>query len=251
MKTNDAGQAGRRAFLRSLGIVALSSTLNNPLATYAADASNGRRLKIGVIGAGKIGGGLGTLWVKSGHQVLFSARDLEAVKRTVADLGPNARAGTPKEAAAFGEVVLISVPYAALPQVGRDFADQLKGKVVLDTCNPIPGRDGDMAIAAQSKGAGIASAEYLPGTRLVRAFNTVPYTTLRTEAHRTGDRIAVPLAGDDEAALAVAAQLVEDAGFQPLIVGTLARAKEFDVGTPAFGKALTAAELRRALGMTS
>ena len=166
-------------------------------------------------------------------------------------LGPNARAGTPKEAADFGEVVLVSVPYAALPQVGRDLADQLKGKVVLDTCNPIPGRDGDMAIAAQSKGTGIASAEYLPGTRLVRAFNTVPYTALRTEAHRTGDRVAVPLAGDDKAALAVAAQLVEDAGFQPLVVGTLARAKEFDVGTPAFGKALTAAELRRALGMNS
>jgi predicted dinucleotide-binding enzyme len=251
MKADDAWQAGRRAFLHSLGIAALSSTLSNSLATYAADASNGQRLKIGVIGAGKIGGALGALWVKSGHQVLFSARDLEAVKKSVANLGPNARAGTPKEAAVFGEVVLVSVPYAALPQIGHDLADQLKGKVVLDTCNPIPGRDGDMAIAAQSKGAGIASAEYLPGTRLVRAFNTVPYTALQTQANRTGDRIAVPLAGDDKAALAVAAQLVEDAGFQPLIVGILARAKEFDVGTPAFGKALTTAELRRALGMSS
>jgi predicted dinucleotide-binding enzyme len=150
----------------------------------------------------------------------------------------------------FREVILVSCPTPRCRKSAANWptANRL---VVLDTCNPFPGRDGDMAIAAQSKGAGIASAEYLPGTRLVRAFNSVPYTALRTEAHRTGDRIAVPLAGDDKAALAVAAQLVEDAGFQPLVVGTLARAKEFDVGTPAFGRALTAVELRRALGMSS
>jgi predicted dinucleotide-binding enzyme len=241
-------KANRRDFLEVVLSAAVGLALGSPL---LAASPEGRRMKIGVIGSGKIGGALGTLWVKSGHQVLFSARDLEAVKRLVATLGPNAHAGTPTDAAVFGEVILVSVPYAALPQIGRELADPLKGKVVLDTCNPFPGRDGDMAIAAQSKGAGIASAEYLPGTRLVRAFNSVPYTALRTEAHRTGDRIAVPLAGDDKAALAVAAQLVEDAGFQPLVVGTLARAKEFDVGTPAFGRALTAVELRRALGMSS
>jgi 8-hydroxy-5-deazaflavin:NADPH oxidoreductase len=74
------------------------------------------------------------------------------------------RVGTPREAAAFGEVVLVSVPYIATPQVGRDFAAELKG---------YPGRDGDMAARDLQRGTGVASAEYLPGTRLVRAFNAV------------------------------------------------------------------------------
>jgi predicted dinucleotide-binding enzyme len=161
------------------------------------------------------------------------------------------RAGFPLEAAAFGEVVLISVPYGALPQVGRDYATELKGKVVLDTGNPFPDRDGDMAIPARKKGTGVASAEFLPGVRLVRAFNSIPHFSLRSEAHRKGERVAVPLAGDDAVALKIAVRLVEDAGFEPVIVGPLARAREFDAGTAVFGKALTARELRRSLGLDS
>jgi hypothetical protein len=187
--------------------------------------------------------------VKAGHEVLFSARDLDSVKKIVAGLGPRARAGTPAEAAVFGEVILISVPYGALPQVGRDLAGDLRGKVLLDTCNPNPGRDGDMAVAARAKGTGMASPEFLPGVRLVRAFNTIPSAALRSEAHRAGDRVAVPLAGDDDAALQIAVRLVEDAGFEPVVVGRLVRAKEFDTGTPVYGKALTARDLRRGLGI--
>jgi 8-hydroxy-5-deazaflavin:NADPH oxidoreductase len=115
--------------------------------------------------------------------------------------------------------------------VGHNYAAELKGKVVLDTGNPFPGRDGDMAVAARAKGTGVASAEFLPGVRLVRAFNTIPYYALLSEAHRAGESIAVPLAGDDEAALKIAARLVQDAGFEPVVVGRLARAKKFDVGT--------------------
>jgi len=143
------------------------------------------------------------------------------------------------------------VPYAALPQVGRDLADSLKGKVVLDACNPIPGRDGDMALEAKAKGTGVASPQFLPGARLVRAFNSVGYTSLQSQAHRAGEKVAIPLAGDDAQALQTAARLVEDAGFEPVTVGSLARAKEFDAGTPVFGKAMTAAELRRGLGIKS
>ena len=106
-----------------------------------------------------------------------------------------------------------------------------------------------MAIPARAKGAGVASAEFLPGVRLVRAFNSIPYYDLRSEAHRDGERVAVPLASDDKAALKVAASLVEDAGFEPVVVGPLARAKEFDVGTAVFAQALTARELRRSLGI--
>ena len=114
-----------------------------------------------------------------------------------------------------------------------------------------PRRDGEMAAAAPAKEAGIASAEYLPGARIVRAFNSVGYNSLRSEAHRTGEKIALPLAGDDEAALKIAAKLVEAAGFEPVIVGPIARGKEFDVGTAVFGKALAAREPRRSLCLGS
>jgi predicted dinucleotide-binding enzyme len=211
----------------------------------------GRSMKLGVIGSGRVGGTIGELWVKAGHEVVFSARTLDEVDALLANLklGPRARAGTPKQAAAFGEAVLVSVPYAALPQVGRENAAQLKGKVVLDTCNPIENRDGAMALEMRAKGTGVASAELLPGVRLVRAFNCVGWNSMRTEAHRAGEKLAIPLAADDQEALRIAIGLVQDAGFEPVVVGGLARAREFDVGTPVFGKALTASELRKILGI--
>jgi predicted dinucleotide-binding enzyme len=252
MDANDAEKRSRREFLETAGAVAASVALAGlPLGVRVAAGANGPGMKIGIIGSGRIGGTLGGLWVKAGHEVMLSARNLDPVQKLIAGLGPMAHAGTPKEAADFGDVVLISVPYGALPQLGRDLAGDLKGKVVLDTCNPSPGRDGDMAVAARAKGTGVASPEYLPGVRLVRAFNTVPSGALRSEAHRAGEQVAVPLAADDQAALKIAMQLVQDAGFEPVVVGGLARAKEFDPGTPVFGKALTAAELRRALGLGS
>ncbi len=236
---------GRRVFLRAVAGLVL---VGFPFTLRAAEGV-GPSLKIGVIGAGRIGGTLAELWAKAGHEVLLSSRHPERLEDLADRLGPAARAGTPREAAAFGEIVLISVPYGALPQVGRDYATELEGKVVLETGNPFPSRDGDMAQAAREKGAGIASAEFLPGVRLVRAFNTIPYQALRDGAYRDGERIAVPLAGDDPAALSIAARLVNDAGFEPVVVGTLARSREFDVGTTVFGKALTATELRTALGL--
>ena len=208
-----------------------------------------RSLRIGIVGTGKIGGALAELWAAAGYELVISSRHPQQLSALAERLGPKVRTGTPQEASVFGEVVLISVPYGALPQVGRDYAAAMKGKVVLETGNPFPHRDGDMAARARAKGTGIASAEYLPGVRLVRAFNCLPYANLRSDAHRSGERIAVPLAADDPEALKVAARLVEDAGFAPVIVGPLARAKEFDVGSPVFGRALTARELRRALGL--
>ena len=249
MKANDAVNGGRRQFLRSAAAAAAGMALGSiPLGPRAAA---GASMKIGVIGSGRIGGTVGTLWVKAGYEVMFSARNLDEVKKLIDGLGPNARVGTPQQAAAFAEVILVSVPYAALPQLGKDLAAELKGTVVLDTCNPIARRDGDMAEAARAKGTGVASMEFLPGVRLVRAFNSVGFTALPSGAHRAGDRIAIPLAGDDEAALKIASRLVTDAGFEPVVVGPLARAKEFDVGAPVYGKALTASELRRGLGLGS
>ncbi len=249
METNAFMQQSRRRFLLAAGTAAAGlATGGLPLALRAA-SDTPKSLRIGVIGSGRIGGTVGGLWVKAGHEVMFSSLDLEHDKALAASLGGGARAGTPREAGAFGEVLLISVPYGALPQVGRDLGDSLKGKIVLDTCNPSPGRDGDMAIAAKAKGTGIASPELLPGARLVRAFNSVGFSRLQSEAHRAGEKVAIPLAADDAAALQVAVRLVQDAGFEPVVVGPLARAKEFDTGTAVYGKALTAAELRKGLGI--
>jgi len=243
--TNRNRRPGR--ILRWLGAIALGTALCALPEVPMADApAQSKPLKIGIIGAGKIGGSLGELWVKAGHEVLLSSRYPEELKPLADRLGPLARTGTPREAAAFGEVVLISVPYGALPQVGRDYAGELKGKVVLDTCNPVPRRDGPMADAARAKGTGIASAEYLPGVRLVRAFNSFSYATMRSEAHRAGEQIGIPLAGDDRDALETASRLVREAGFEPVVAGPLARAKEFDLGAPCAG-AKTARELKQCL----
>jgi predicted dinucleotide-binding enzyme len=106
-----------------------------------------------------------------------------------------------------------------------------------------------MAEEARKKGTGVASAEFLPGVRLVRAFNSLPHFSLRGEAHRAGERVGIPLASDDPEALKIAARLVEDAGFEPVIVGPLSRAKEFDVGAAVYGRALAASELRRRLNL--
>jgi hypothetical protein len=233
----------RREFLGIAGFALLAGT--------SPSIAQGGPLKIGVVGSGRIGSALGEFWVRAGHEVMFSDLRIEDVKALLArlNLGPRALAGTSREAAAFGEVVLISVPYKALPQIGNELAAELKGKIVLDTGNPYPGRDGEMAVAARAKGTGVASAEYLPGVRLVRAFNSVRDNHLRSESHRKGAKVAIPLAADDAAAMKVAERLVTDAGFEPVPVGPLARAREFDVDTKPYGFALTARELRRELGL--
>ena len=196
---------------------------------------NASRLKIGVVGSGRVGGTLGGVWVKKGHEVMFSSRSLENDKALAAKLGPNARAGTPREAAAFGEVLLVSVPYGALPDVGKDLAGLLKGKVVIDTCNPFPGRDGEIAEWARKKGAGIASAELLPGARLVRAFNAVGAGRMGS-VHEEPGRIGMPIAGDDAKAIEVASRLIRDIGFEPVLVGGLAMGRYLMPGTPLAGE---------------
>ena len=148
-------------------------------------------------------------------------------------------------------MVLISVPYGAEPQIGRDLKAELAGKIVLDTGNPYPERDGPMALEARREGTGVASARYLPGVRLVRAFNAINSGDLGSEAHRRGEPYAIPLAGDDAQALAVAQRLVRDAGFEPVVVGPLSRAREFDVGTRVYTQLMTAPELRAALGLAA
>jgi len=235
-----------------LTAMALTVAASQPASDAAAatpTAQPSAPLKIGIIGTGQMGGGLATLWVGAGHEVLMSSRHPQELEALARSLGPRAHVGTPREAAQFGEVVLIAVPYGALPQIGRELKSELAGKIVLDTGNPYPERDGPMAAEARRKGTGVASAEYLPGVRLVRAFNEINSGDLRREAHRKGAPIAIPLAGDDPQALQVAEQLVRDAGFAPVVVGPLSTARKFDVGTPVYTRLMTEPQLRQALGL--
>jgi predicted dinucleotide-binding enzyme len=206
-------------------------------------------MKIGVIGSGRIGSTIGGLWVKAGHEVMFSDRDPEAVKRAIADLGPRARAGSTHEAASFGDAVLIAVPYAALPAIRDEVGLRLRGKVVIDPNNPVPARDGDMAVAAKEKGAGVSTAALLPGVKIVRSFNSWGYATMAREANRPAPRMALPVAADDAEALKLGMQLVSDAGFDPVNAGSLAASKAYDLGSSVSGKILTAEELRKALSL--
>ena len=240
--------SSRRAFLRlggGLALAAAAAPLPAPAQTAAA-----RRMNIGVVGSGKIGGAVGGRWVKAGHQVLFSSRHPEALSPLVQSLGPRAQAGSVKDAIAFGEVVLLAVPYAALPEVGREHAATLAGKFVLDACNPIAARDGDIVKEAMANGIGATSLKYLPGARLVRVFDSVGYRNFEGDPQPAsgGEPIGMPLAGDDAEAVRIASALVRDTGLEPVVV-SLARAMDFAPGTPLFGKALPVSELRAKLGV--
>jgi predicted dinucleotide-binding enzyme len=232
----------RRNFL--FASAALVSAASFPSLSWAQ-----AKPKVGFIGAGRIGSQLATFWAHAGYPVMVSALDIEEMKKLAAQIGSGAQAGTPAEAATFGDVVVVTVPYGALPQVGKDYAAQLKGKIVLDTCNPNVTRDGPMTKETLEKGTGVMDPIYLPGTRLVRAFNTVGFGLLTPNVNRPGEKIGIPLASNDKAAMAVAAQMVTDAGFEPVIVGDLSTAKSFDTGTSIYGKAVPASQVRAALGV--
>jgi len=247
MKRRDVIDRDRRALLSAGGVLLLGAALSP---SVLAQTGSHAKMPIGTIGAGKIGGTIGGLWVKAGYKVLFSDRHPEDLKSLVAGLGPLAQAGTVAQAIAFGDVILLSVPYRAVPQIGRDYGDKLKGKIVLDTCNAVQARDGDIAAEVEKTGIGLISQKYLPGTRLVRAFNTMSYAYMAEQANRPDPRLAIPIAGDDAHAVQVAAQLVRDAGFDPVVVGKLADARLFQHGGPGYGQRVTAAELKQKLSLS-
>lgn len=239
----------RRDFVRAGGLAAAALALGAApgRAQDPAVPQTRHPRKIGIIGSGRQGGNVGLQWARAGHEVLFSSRNPGELAALVAKAGGRCRAGLPQEAATFGEVVLIAVPYGALPQVGQEYAGLMRGKVVIDCGNPREDRDGPMAKDAAARGTGAASAGYLPGVRLVRAFNALSFVQVEREAHRAGEKLGIPIAGDDKEAVEIVTELVVDAGFDPVVVGGLARAKEFDAGTPVYVKGMTARQLRDAL----
>ena len=226
----------RRGFLIISGAAITAVTL--PFSTRAAET-----LKIGMIGSGKVGSAIGAVWVRAGHEVMFSSRHLDNDQSLAISLGAGARAGTPREAAAFGEVLIVSVPYGALPDVGKDLAGLIEGKLIIDACNPFPNRDGEIADWALEKGAGLASAEMLPGAHIVRAFNAIGAARMGS-AYQEPGRIGMPIAGDDAEAVAVASRLIREIGYEPVLIGGLEMGNYLVPRTPLGGQR-SAEEIRR------
>jgi len=181
-------------------------------------------MRIGIVGSGHIGGTLAELFVKAGHEVAVSnSRGPDSLADLVRRLGPAARATTVDQAAGFGDVVVVAIPFGRY----RDLpADAFDGRVVVDTSNYYPRRDGRFA---ELDDGGTTSSEllaaHLSRARVVKAFNTIYYVRLRDEGRpgRPADeRLAVPIAGDDETAKRTVAALIAEIGFAPVDVGSLA-----------------------------
>ena len=232
MKAPRVPDLRRRDILKAAGAIIALHPLLLEKVSAAADAG---KIKIGVIGSGNVGSALGRVWANAGHQVMFASRNLEHDKQLAATIGATARAGTPAEAAAFGDVLLFAVPYGALPDLGKALAGSIKGKVIIDACNPFPQRDGEIATRAREQGAGVVSAELLPGARIVRAFNAIGAARMG-QVHEEPGKVGMPIAGDDKAAIEVASRLIREIGFEPVLVGGVDKGKYLIPGTPLAGE---------------
>jgi hypothetical protein len=207
--------------------------------------------KIGIVGSGNIGGTLGILLAKAGYEIIYSSRHPEALRDLVRTAGPKTCAGTVAEAIAFGDVVVLSVPLKALTEFDAKTKAALKGKIVIDTSNPYPERDGWIAEEARKEpgGMGVFVSRLLPGARIVRAFNTVYFEDLKKTVTKGGEKIGIPLAGDDQEAMNAAGELVEHAGLDPVVVGGLSTSKLFDVGTAVYATSAPARVIREKINV--
>ena len=189
---------------------------------------------IGFIGSGKIGGALAQLAVGAGHDVVLSnSRGPETLREVVTRLGSRARAATPAEAAAAGDIVVVSIPIRACRQVPTE---PLRGKVVIDTLNYDPARQGSVPeIEAGDTPPHLLLQAHLTDSSVVKAFSTVFFKHLADLVRPAGapDRSAVPIAGDDAAAKTVVAGLIDSLGYDAYDVGALAESRRFAPGTPA------------------
>jgi 8-hydroxy-5-deazaflavin:NADPH oxidoreductase len=203
---------------------------------------------IGLIGAGHIGSQVARLAVANGHKVVISnSRGPQTLSALVAELGLQARAGTPIEAAKAGDIVVVSVPlknYRAVP------VEPLAGKIVIDTNNYYPERDGHVPELdnESTTTSGLLQA-HLPTSKVVKAFNHIYASQITTDGQPAGtkDRRALAIAGDDQKAKAVVAQLLDQFGFDTVDIGPLSESWRIQRDTPGYGPRRTAEELRKDL----
>ncbi|WP_245639778.1 NADPH-dependent F420 reductase [Paraburkholderia heleia] len=207
---------------------------------------NEHRLAVGIFGAGEIGSTLGKLLAQAGHEVMLSSRDPKARAGEAAALGCGI--GTLEQAAAFGEIVIAALPLGALGEIP---VNTLAGKVVIDTMNYYPARDGAIAAFDEHREATSERvARQLKGARVVKAFSAIlAYDLPREERPPVeGGRRALPVAGNDEAAKALVAALHAQLDFDVLDAGALADSWRFERAKPAYCIPLNHAQLRAALG---
>ena len=203
---------------------------------------------IGFIGAGHIGSQLARLATKSGYDVVVSnSRGPETLSKLVEELGPRARAGTPSDAARGGEIVVVTIPLKSYRDVP---AAPLAGKIVIDTNNYYPQRDGHIReLDDESTTTAELLQAHLPGAKVVKAFNHIYAAELTTHGQPAGTkgRRALVVAGDDASAKATVTRLIDQFGFDTVDAGPLREGWRIQRDTPGYGPRRTAEELRRDL----
>jgi predicted dinucleotide-binding enzyme len=206
-------------------------------------------MRIGIIGAGHIGGTLAKLFVDVGHEVAVSnSRGPETLVSLVEGLGERAQATTTADAARFGEVVVVAIPMGRYREVPTD---AVTGKVVIDGNNYYPRRDGHFEDLDSDRTTSSELLQaHLPDARVVKAFNAIQWMRLRDDGRPAGDpeRLGIPISGDDEDAKRTVAELIDQIGFDPVDAGTLAEGgRKHQTGGPAYTQGLPTAELRARL----
>jgi hypothetical protein len=201
-------------------------------------------MRIGIIGAGKIGATAARLFIGAGHEVALSnSRGAESLRSLVTELGPKAHAMSVDDAAKFGDIVLLAVPWRALDALPSPAA--VKGKIVIDAINAYTA-SGGLERLDPSTSSSEEILKRLPGARLVKAFNTIWFRHL-TDRGRTdvpiGARHAIFLAGDDVDAKRVVSRLIEEIGFAPVDTGSLHDGgRRQEPNTPLYNQVLTGVE---------
>jgi predicted dinucleotide-binding enzyme len=207
-------------------------------------------MKIGIIGAGNIGANAARLFVKAGHEIaIANSRGAETLKDLVAGLGDQAQAVSVEEAAKFGEIVFISIPFGKYKTLPPDVFD---GKIVVDSNNYYPDRDGIFAELDDNKTTSSEMlAEHLRGARVVKGFNTIQFEHLKTQGDvnlPTEERRAIFVAGDDAEAKKSVARLIEEIGFAVVDTGNLRDGGSTqEPGTALYNRELTANDARALL----
>ena len=202
-------------------------------------------MKIGIIGAGHIGGTLARKLAAAGHHIgLANSRGPQSLEQRSAELGDRVRPMTVDEAARFGDLVVVSIPLGQYQSVP---AEPLRGKIVIDSDNYYPQRDGHIAELDDDRTTSSELLQqHLPGARVVKAFNAVRWDSLADEGKPRGaaGRLAMPMAGDDAEAKSVVAGLIDEIGFDAYDVGDLAQGgRKMQPGTAIYTANLTAPEM--------